>query len=119
MRAFDENGIEVFPCQIKSIAPIEHAEEAREISFEFMQSLGGEDTVEQMLPVLLRPIGGIPTHVYCSRDSYTHELQKQLNFLAQREDSWISGNLETSPSEIFVKFCTFNATLEELGLEVC
>lgn len=118
-KSYDLEGNEVFPVQIQTIAPIEYANQARQISFEFLQSIGGTDTAEQMLPVLLRPIGGIPTHVYCSRDSFTHELNLQLAFLSEREEEWISGNLETDPEIIFTKFCTFTGSLSEIGLEVC
>lgn len=118
MRAYDEFGNEVFPVVIQTIAPIEHAAEAREISHEFLLQYGGTDSVESMLPVLLRPVGGIPTHIYCSRDGYTHELANQLAFLATREESWISGELETDAGIIFTHFCTFTGDLESLGLEV-
>lgn len=116
----DLQGNPVFPVQINTIAPIEHAEDARQLSFEFLQSLGGDDSLESMLPVLLRPIGEQEaTHVYCGRSSFTHELNLQLNFLNQQNEEWVSGNLETNPEIILQKFCTFEGTLDSVGLEVC
>lgn len=121
MRAFDDLGNEVFPVQIKTIAPIEFAEEARGLSHQYTQGIDCTDPLESMLPVSLRPMGEeTATHIFCVRSGYTHELQDQLSFLASREEEWISGDLETDPETILTKFCTFDADLEsDLGLEVC
>lgn len=120
MQAYDDFGNEVFPVTIHTIAPLAFATDARYISATFLWANGGvDDVASEMLPVQLGLIGtGIPTHIYCARNSYTHELANQLAFLSAREELWISGELETEPSTILVKFCTFDCPLETLGLEV-
>ena len=124
-QAFDINGNEVFQVEIFTLAPIEHSETARQISADFLNSQHCGELPENMLPDLLRPIGEEePTHIFCFRLGWTHELALQLDWLANQEEGWICSDdhgLENA-NHIKEKFCTVsgvskNEVLTFLGLE--
>ena len=122
MKAYDDNGNEVFPIIINTICPIEYAEQSKQISADFIVSIFGEADVNQMLPELLKPIeGNEATHVFCSRNGLTHELQFQLDWLNNQNKNWISNQVETDKEVILSKFCTTTGDkqtlLNFLGLE--
>lgn len=128
MNAFDENGNEVYPIEVHTICPIEYSATAKQIALAFINSQHGEETLENMLNIELKEIGGEnPSHILCSRGDYTHGRDKQLVWLATENHSWIcaenhDGN--SDPNHIKQKFCTIsgitqNELLNLLNLEVC
>ncbi len=127
-QAFDENGNEVFPTTVHTICPIEYAATARQIALDFINSQHGEETLENMLNIELREIGGESvTHILCSRNDYTHGRDKQLAWLNNENHSWIcadnhDGSLEAN--HVKTKFCTISGITQSellslLNLEVC
>lgn len=128
--AKDENGemYEVFPVVINSIAPIVRAEEARAVALDHMHNWEGNAScgLSQMMPQTLGVVGtGIPTHVFCSRDGYTHQVTMLDEHLAQIENAVTAGHtfdMSFDSVEVLVKFCVVigdtQAMLDRLGLEV-
>lgn len=127
-QAYDSNGNEVYPVRINTICPIAYAALAKQIAVDYMHSTGAtDDQLLDMLPDNLAPIGtGIPTHVFCGRSSYTHDLQNQLDYLAAQNQIWICSDNHTiddfTSTHIKSYFCTIEgdtaALLDFLGLEV-
>lgn len=126
-RAFDENGKELFPVVINTICPINHAKKARQIAFDFIQSLGGNEPLELILNIELKPVRSKSkkaTHIFCSRVTWTNELNSQLNWLKNQNEKWIDHSectLKDSSEKIKNYFCTVvgetKELLNRLGLE--
>mgnify|MGYP003339229072 CR=1 len=117
---------EVFPRIINTICPIDRQSEAREIAHLYMTTIesGASMSVAEMLSVELAPIGSeIPTHVFCSRDGFCHQVRMQREFMAVRPEDWIVGlNLlaESVDESILGLFCCVvgdpEVMLSRLGL---
>lgn len=120
-------GQTVSPVIVNTIAPIAYANEARQIASDWTTSIHVPEPVENMLTVLLRPNGGgEPTHIFCSRNDYTHGLNSQLDFLATYDIEWLSSQLfqvDDNANNIKEKFCTIIGDrltlLTNLNLEEC
>lgn len=121
-----EQTIEVFPRVINTICPIEHADEARLIAHQYMTTVesGSSMKVADMLAVKLAPLwSDEPTHIFCSRDGFCHQVRKQRKFMAARPESWISKaefQSETVTDAILSLFCCVvgdaESMLARLGL---
>jgi hypothetical protein len=125
-RAFDSDGNEVFPTQINSLCPIEYLEEAKVIAYEyFLQVEKCQATLEQMFTQFLKPIGGDkPTHVWCPRTGYTHQLKMQVGRMSELNKDWLGKRvytLEDDHQELLNKFVCMTddaqTILETLGLQ--
>lgn len=117
-RAFDENGNEVFPVIVNTIAPIEYSEQTKQIAYDFLNSQGSKVTLDMVMPINLKPINGNnATHIFCSRTIYNHELRKQLEFMEAQNLPWIVGALcftDDPPEHIKRYFCTVVGNKNEL-----
>ena len=125
-QAFDSEGNEVFLCEINSICPIAHAEQARQIAYDyFVEVEKCHAELSQMFTKLLKPIGETePTHIWCPRIGYTHQLQMQVSTMASYELPWLGNRAYTladDHEEIKSKFVCLtdpaNDILAALGLE--
>lgn len=126
----DENGnpVEVFPVVINSIAPILRATEARVVALDHMHNWEKNTscTLQQMMPQKLGLKGTIiPTHVFCSRAGFTHQVAMLDEHLSQIESLITAGHtfgLNFNPVEVLSKFCVVigntQEMLDRLGLEV-
>lgn len=125
---YDGNGNEVFPVVINTIAPIQYADEARQIAYYHMISVEGavDDQLGTMLNTNLGPVGVEEvTHVFCSRNGFTHQLALELNTLSAGDLDWVSGveyTVNDDPNVIKSKFCCITGDTQEilqfLGLEI-
>jgi hypothetical protein len=109
-----------------TICPIARAAEARQISAEFLQTLGAEAVAEDMLPVQCRPIGGGPvSHVCCERFVYTDEARDQVAWIGASGFAWASGILYGLTDDVVLMKSMFvsiesnegDSVLAYLGLE--
>ena len=125
--AFDDAGNLVSRVIVNTIAPIAHAEEARQIAAGCLNLSPGVNAVPaEMLTTLLRPIGATtPTHVWCSRACHTHGLNQQIDYFQDHPAEWVLGRLysiDDDTDDILSGFATIvgpaDAALAALGLEV-
>lgn len=89
---------EVFPCIINSIAPIEHENRAKIIAYEHMAGFEQNLSViiGEMMPTYLAPVGqSTPTHVFCSRDGFCHQVRMLEKHIAIRPEEWVSKKILT------------------------
>ncbi len=123
----DENGNEVFPVIINTICPIKYIGFDKIIALEFMLANAATDsTLESMMNLRLRPIDsdGEATHTFCTRSGFTHELNRQFEYLEKRSEEWVSGekfDFNSDPEVIKNNFSTIAGDKDEvlsfLGLE--
>lgn len=74
VRAFDDDGNEVQVVIHNTICPAQHVERARQMCWDYMQSLGNEDRLDQMLADPLSPTGELPaTHYICTARMLEHQ----------------------------------------------
>lgn len=130
MRAFDILGRGVRRVVINTICPIKYAAEARAIAFAYMRDIEGRgrtsDTIDQMLPTKLGAVGSDEvTHVWCSRDGFTHQVETEVATLSGTGLSWCSTKaykITNDLSPVKSLFCCIvgdsGVVLEMLGLEV-
>lgn len=125
-QAFDSDGNEVFLTEINSICPLAHAEQARQIAYDYFIDVEKcNATLNQMFTKFLRPIGTTEaTHVWCPREGYTHQLNMQVSTMASYELEWLGNRIYTladDHNELLSKFVCMtdnkDLILETLGLE--
>lgn len=127
-KVYDDLGNQVQLITINTICPIAYSALAKQIAVNFMNSNGAsDDQLLDMLPDNLGATGtGIPTHIFCSRQGYSHELLKQLDYLNSQNLLWICAdnhNLQDySATHLKTFFCTIacdtQSLLDYLNLEV-
>lgn len=126
VRAFDDDGNEVQVVTHNTICPAQHVEKARQMCWEYMQSLGNEDRLDQMLCDPLSPTGKLPaTHYICTARMLEHQskhAQREIDkHLGKRErgKKWVGGRLKRNNK--LTHFCQYIGTrseaLRELGLK--
>lgn len=126
LQYWDRDGREVFPNVINTICPIAHADRARLLAHQYMTTIeaGVDMTVDQMLTTLLAPVGsGEPTHIFCSREGFCHQVESEVEFLASRPESWcgrVKYQSDSVPQEVLGLFCCVvgdvSTMLDRLGL---
>ncbi|WP_010586424.1 hypothetical protein [Schlesneria paludicola] len=128
MQAFDEFGREVFPVVINTICPVAYAEPARQLALRHMTTVeqASGDTLGRMLDINLGPIGADEiTHVFCSRNAYTHQVGMVVEAFQQESLPWggtRAYSLLSDREEVKRMFCVVlgptSVVLNWLGLEV-
>lgn len=124
--AFDSAGNPVTLTEINSLCPIAHLSEARQIAYDYFVELEKCPVeLNQMFTTFVKPIGETePTHVWCPRIGYTHQLNMQIGRMAEQELNWIGNRVYTladDHTEIKSKFVCMTEPAAEilaaLGLE--
>ncbi|WP_010586300.1 hypothetical protein [Schlesneria paludicola] len=128
MRAFDASGREVFPVVINTICPVAYAEPARRLALRHMTTVeqASGDTLNRMLDINLGPIGSDEvTHIFCSRDAYTHQVEMVAEAFRLENLSWGGDrafSIDSDPEVVKRLFCVVlgqtSVVLKWLGLEV-
>jgi len=118
-KAHDDDGNEVFLTEINSLCPIAYATEARQIAFDHLKNIEKcSVTLEQMLTILLRPIGSIEaTHIWCPRTGWTNQLKWQIDEMTALNLGWIGTRaytIEDSKSELLSKFVCLTSPASEI-----
>lgn len=125
--ARDDNGNIVTPVRINTICPVDHIAEVKTLAWDFMHSIcpGCTDTVNDMMPLSLGPVGGGITHVFCTRPGLSNEAAMEVNYIATRGLAWCADReytLSDNPEDIKSKLCCISCDdkdlLSYLGLEV-
>jgi hypothetical protein len=129
VKAFDDNGKEVFPIIMTMLCPVEYINKAREYTASHQQNVEKaiDDTVEKMLPEAYSSNGMLPaTHYGCSRLVYTHTIKKALKTLKElsKDNKWCCDKemtIDDNPDFIKSNFCCITGKwsdlLAKLGLQ--
>jgi len=129
--AYDDDGSIMTCYTLNTIAPIEYARKARELSlFHLMYVDKTQDrNVEAMLPTKLYNSKGELTHIMCARPGYNNTVRSQMATVTAENlngELWVSDTffyLEDKPDIELVKsrFCLVLGDFQEfityLGLE--
>lgn len=121
------NGRRVYPRQINTICPVEHAAIVRGIAYRHLIEVEGStnESLASMLPVNLGPVGGdTVTHVRCSRVGYTHQVNMEVDTIRQQPFPWCANKgyvVGHDVAEMKSLFCCITGDQAEvlayLGLE--
>lgn len=110
-RYFDAQNREVFPQTINTICPVAYVDSARVLAHRYMTTVEQaiDMTADQMMLTLLAPLGeAVPTHIFCTREGFSHQVESEVEFLASQPEEWTAKRLYTlddSPDEIRSRFC--------------
>ena len=121
------NGVEVFPVTINSFAPMAIASVSRDLALLHMREWEKNPslTLDQMFPQLIAPLGSSePTHLFCSRNGFTHQVEMLDTHMAQREEPWVAPHHydeeSFDPDLVLTQFCVVlgdtAAILARLGM---
>ena len=110
--ALDDDGSPMTLYMINTIAPVAHADAARELALFHLQQIEGtrDSDVNQMLPTLLYDVNtNAITHIMCARHGYNNTIRnQQATMLADNlnGNTWVSDTyfyLEDNPDIATVK----------------
>lgn len=108
---FDADGNQVYPQKIHTICPIEFESEAKAAALDYMHHVeqAHDEVIENMLSVLLAPNGsGNPTHIYCERDGFCHQVRSEVAYIASLQLPYAASQgyaVGDSKEEMLSRFC--------------
>jgi hypothetical protein len=127
MRAFDLNGVEVFPRIANAVCPAAHIEEGRQIAsdyFRYVEKVAEDSWLpEKMLPTPLSPTGQAPaTHYLCSMFCYSNTVDGFAKAVSDAGHEWCATaevSIDAIPADKLYVCCGIRAEfLAAAGLQV-